>query len=74
MLRVKKDVAAFTVNTGVINIQVDKNTSQENLAIVAGIAEFEGLIEGEMQNIASAQASPEKENKVVTQKNKDNEK
>ena len=74
MLRVKKDVPAFTVNTGLINIQVDENTSQENLAIVAGMPEFEGLIEGETQSIASGQALPEKENKATTKNTKENEK
>ena len=66
MYAVKRDVPAFTVNTGKINIQVDKATSQENLAIVAGMPEYAGLIE-------EAQA-PEKENKTITKKNQENEK
>lgn len=73
MLRLKKDALPFTVNTGVINIQVDKNTCQENLAIVAGMPEFKGLIDGETQSIASGQALPEKENKVVIKKTQQDE-
>jgi hypothetical protein len=66
MFLIKKDVPAFTVNTGEINIQVDKATSQENLAIVAAMPEYADLI-------SEVSDKPEVQSKVSNSKATKNE-
>lgn len=66
MFVIKKDVPAFTVNTGTINIQVDKNTTQENLSIVAAMSEY-------ADSVAEVSDKPVAENKVSNKKTQENE-
>ena len=67
MYRIKKDTPAFTVNTGEFNIQVDGNTSQEDLEKVARLPEYEGLIVSDVKVTTAT-----KENKVITSKTNEN--